>query len=97
MKNDQIFEIVQFEKLTNFQNLTILKIKIKSILPFGKWIFYIFEKLLNILNALIISKKLKINSEIKLSTNSSFVIFIFANFWNFKNSENSLIFQVGKF
>ena len=29
LENDQIFEIVQFEKLTNFQNLTISKTKKK--------------------------------------------------------------------
>ena len=51
MENDQKFEIVLFEKLTNCQNLTIRKIE-KNLQ---------FEKLLNILDVQIISKKWKKN------------------------------------
>ena len=50
LKNDRIFEIVQFEELTNFLNLKIWKIEKKlnlpiwrikkKKLPFGKSIFY---------------------------------------------------------
>ena len=40
LENYQIFEIVKFKKLTNFQNLTIFTIEKKIILPFGKSIFY---------------------------------------------------------
>ena len=49
LENDSIFEIVQFYKLTNFQNLTDWKLKKNK---FTTWKINIlqFEKLSNILN-----------------------------------------------
>ena len=57
LENDQIFGIFKFETLTNFQDLTILKIK--HFFHFTIWKINIlqFEKLLNILSIQIISKK----------------------------------------
>ena len=37
LKNDQIFEIVEFSKLINFQNLKLRKIKKNLLLQFGKF------------------------------------------------------------
>ena len=70
MKIDQIFEIVQFEKLMNFQNLTLRKIKKKKnikcytlaylkIINFTIWKISIsqLEKLINCENNLWIMRK----------------------------------------
>ena len=57
MANDQIFEIVQFEKLTNFQNLTIWKIRKKMYHLENQ--YSTIWKLLNILSVQIISQKWK--------------------------------------
>ena len=77
LENDKIFLILKFKTLTNFQNLTILKIKHFFYFTIWKINILKFENLLNILSIQIISKKWK-NTIIKLSKNSSFVISIFA-------------------
>ena len=87
LENDKKFGIFKFKTLTNFQNLTILKIKLFFYFTIWKINILPFEKLLNILSIQMISKKWK-NTIIKLSKNSSFVILIFATskFRNFSRS-----------
>ena len=87
LENDQIFGIFKFKTLTNFQNLTIFKIKLFFYFTICKINILQFENFSNILSIQIISKKWK-NTIIKLSKNSSFVISIFATlkFRNFRRS-----------
>ena len=83
LENDQIFRIFKFKTLTNFQNLTILKIK--HFFYFTIWKINIsqFEKLLNILNIQIISKKMK-----KYDNNTiEKLIFRYFNIRNFEISK----------
>ena len=108
LENTQVFEILQFKKLYNFQNLTFWKI-IFFILLFGKSIFYDLIKLLNVLIVQIILKneKSKFNSEtlfFVISFPYYFICFVILKFaiLRFRNidcstvSRSKLVFQIEK-
>ena len=80
--------------IKEFQKFLIWKIE-KRILTICKINILRFEKLLNVLGVRIFIKNEKINSKIKLSNNSSFVVLIFAilKFWNITRST----FRLSKF